>query len=50
MSNHGSSARAWLHGFTAGVAACGFMLFVRRKLRNRRPRLIDEQGTVIPIE
>ncbi|GAA0672848.1 hypothetical protein ACFQDG_15120 [Natronoarchaeum mannanilyticum] len=43
---------SWLHGFASGVAACsvGAYLLARRAQRDRQPALIDEDGTVIPLE
>lgn len=42
----------WLHGFASGVAACsiGAYLVHRRAQRRQDPALIDEDGTVIPLE
>lgn len=43
---------SWLHGFASGVAACsvGAYLLARRTQRDQQPALIDEDGTVIPLE
>ncbi|WP_179747502.1 hypothetical protein [Natronoarchaeum philippinense] len=42
----------WLHGFASGVAACsvGAYLLAKRARHERQPALIDEDGTVIPLE
>lgn len=42
--------RVWMHGFATGVAACSLALYAKRKFENRRPRIIHEDSTVIPIE
>ena len=42
--------RAWLHGFATGLAVCGLAVYVKRRFEARRPRLIHQEGTVIPIE
>lgn len=42
----------WVHGFATGVAACslGMYLVHRRAQRRKQPALIDEDGSVIPLE
>ena len=43
--------RAWIRGFTTGVAVCGLAVYAKRKLANRRASwMIKDEGTVIPIE
>jgi hypothetical protein len=42
----------WISGFASGVAACsaGVYLLHKRAQRRSDPALIDDEGTVIPIE
>ncbi len=43
--------RAWLHGFTTGVAVCGLAIYAKRKLTEQRVTWsIRDEGTIIPIE
>jgi hypothetical protein len=43
---------AWLHGVASGIAACsvGAYLLHRRAQQRSEPALVDEDGTIIPLE
>ena len=45
-----SARRAWLSGFATGVAVCGLALYAKRKVNRRRPPVLQDEGTVIPID
>ncbi|QSG04129.1 hypothetical protein AArcS_2942 [Natranaeroarchaeum sulfidigenes] len=47
-----SETTAWISGFASGVATCsvGLYLLHRRAQRRSEPALVDDDGTVIPIE
>lgn len=42
--------RAWVSGFLTGVAVSGITLYLKRAIVHRRPRIVRDEGTVIPIE
>lgn len=50
MPAHPTARRSWLHGFATGVAVCGLTLYAKRKVGEKRPRLVRDEGVEIPIE
>ena len=50
MPDQATLRRAWLSGFATGVAVSGLAVYAARKLRSDRPRVIRDEGTVIPID
>ena len=50
MGQHRTERRAWLSGFATGVAVGGMAVYLKHTIDWRRPRVIRQEGTVIPIE
>ena len=50
MTDGTETRNAWLHGFATGVAVCTVAAYVRRKYGSRGPRIVHDDGTIIPID
>ncbi len=50
MAEESSARRAWISGFATGIAVCGLAMYAKRKVPRNRPRVFQDEATVIPID